>query len=67
MRRETVYVCSYDDGSGEHVGRVRAWDGEEAAEAFARELAQESGSVVPRTGIRVRVSRRHEPEPASAA
>jgi hypothetical protein len=26
MHRESVFVCSYDDGANELVARVRAWD-----------------------------------------
>lgn len=43
MHRESVYVCSYAQGAQRIVGRVRAWDGREAAQTFAAELEAEDG------------------------
>ena len=43
MHRESVYVCTYAQGSEKVVGRVRAWDGREAAQLFAVELEAENG------------------------
>ena len=43
MHRESVYVCTYSQGTEKVVARVRAWDGNEAAQLFAVELAAENG------------------------
>jgi hypothetical protein len=50
MHRESVYVCTYSQGAERVVGRVRAWDGREAAQLFALELENEGAArhVVPR-------------------
>ena len=45
MHRESVYVCTYAQGSRTVVGRVRAWDGHEAAQLFAVELEAENGGM----------------------
>jgi hypothetical protein len=42
MHRESIYVCTYAQGSETVVGRVRAWDGREAAQLFAVELEVEN-------------------------
>ncbi len=56
MHRESIYVCIYGSGDDEQVAHVRAWDDEEAAELFARELELESDrGRVGATEIRVRV------------
>ncbi len=41
MHRESIYVCSYAQGGDRIIGRVRAWDGREAAQLFAAELQAE--------------------------
>ena len=46
MHRESVYVCTYAQGSEKVVGRVRAWDGREAAQLFAVELEAEIGGPI---------------------
>jgi hypothetical protein len=46
MHRESVYVCTYAQGSERVVGRVRAWDGREAAQLFAVELEAEMGGRI---------------------
>jgi hypothetical protein len=50
MHRESIYVCTYSSGAEKVVGRVRAWDGREAAQLFALELEAEQSDrrVVPR-------------------
>lgn len=59
MHRESIYVCTYAQGPDRIVGRVRAWDGREAAQLFAAELQAEDGTrhVVPRD-VTVRASPR---------
>jgi hypothetical protein len=44
MHRESIYVCSYAQGRDRITGRVRAWDGREAAQLFAAELKAEDGT-----------------------
>jgi hypothetical protein len=61
MRRESVFICSYGEGASEVVARVRAWDGKEAAEVFAREVELDPGGTeVSIAEIRVRSSLRRE-------
>jgi hypothetical protein len=59
MHRESIYVCTYSTGAERVVGRVRAWDGREAAQLFALELESERSGrrVVPRD-VSVRASAR---------
>jgi hypothetical protein len=59
MHRESIYVCTYSSGAERVVGRVRAWDGREAAQLFALELEAERSDrrVVPRE-VSVRASGR---------
>jgi hypothetical protein len=59
MHRESIYVCTYAQGTDRIVGRVRAWDGREAAQLFAAELQAEDQSlhVMPRD-VSVRASPR---------
>ena len=59
MHRESIYVCTYSTGAERVVGRVRAWDGREAAQLFALELEAEHSDrrVVPRD-VSVRASAR---------
>jgi hypothetical protein len=59
MHRESVYVCTYAQGPDRIVGRVRAWDGREAAQLFAAELEAEDRTlhVTPRD-VSVRASAR---------
>jgi hypothetical protein len=59
MHRESVYVCTYSSGAERVEGRVRAWDGREAAQLFALELEAERSDrrVVPRD-VSVRASAR---------
>ncbi len=41
MHRESIYLCTYTQGTERVVGRVRAWDQREAAQLFAVELEAE--------------------------
>lgn len=57
MHRESIFICTYGSGDDEQVAHVRAWDDEEAAELFAREIELESDcGRVGATEIRVRAS-----------
>lgn len=65
MHRESIYVCTYAQGSERIVGRVRAWDGREAAQLFAAELrAEDASRRVAARDVTVRASTRRLGAPA---
>jgi hypothetical protein len=53
MQVESVYLCTYSQGNERVTGRVRAWDGRDAAQLFAAELeAEGSGRRVAPEEVR---------------
>ena len=71
MPGESVYLCTYSQGNERVTGRVRAWDGRDAAQLFATELEAEGSGrrVAPEEvrAVKTRPPGRPQPSRASAS